>query len=157
MLSTTGTRYGARSSPSRSVSSARTSWGSSRPPARAGSTPTSRSSGPSFHSPFTPQRIIDPHGRRLYDLFEAIQTHGGPGARAAVFFAATAFFLSQLSVTVVACGTVGGIDLAALLPRFLDIRRGSFVVAAVGILINPWKILNVSNSLLAGFASGSPK
>ena len=34
-------------------------------------------------------------------------------------------------------------DLAALLPRFFDIRRGSFVVAAIGILINPWKILNV--------------
>lgn len=34
-------------------------------------------------------------------------------------------------------------DLAALLPRVLDIRRGSFLVAAIGILINPWKILNV--------------
>ncbi|KAI0719234.1 NCS1 nucleoside transporter family [Fomitopsis betulina] len=90
---------------------------------------------------------------RLYDLFEAIQTHGGPGARAAVFFAATAFFLSQLSVTVVACGTVGGIDLAALLPRFLDIRRGSFVVAAVGILINPWKILNTANSFISAMAA----
>ena len=46
-------------------------------------------------------------------------------------------------MNVVACGTVGGMDLAALLPRFLDIRRGSFLVAAIGILINPWKILNV--------------
>ena len=79
----------------------------------------------------------------MYDLFEAIQTHGGSSARAAVFLAAFAFFLSQLAVNAVACGTVGGIDLAALLPRFLDIRRGSFVVAAIGILINPWKILNV--------------
>ncbi|KAK7473185.1 hypothetical protein VKT23_001284 [Stygiomarasmius scandens] len=57
---------------------------------------------------------------RLYDLLEAIQTHGGPAARAAVFFAAFAFFLSQLCVNVVACGVVGGMDLAALLPRRVD-------------------------------------
>ncbi len=38
--------------------------------------------------------------RKLYDLLTAIQTHGGKGARAAVFFAAFAFFLSQLCVNV---------------------------------------------------------
>jgi NCS1 family nucleobase:cation symporter-1 len=99
--------------------------------------------------------------RKLYDLLEAIQTHGGNGARAAVFFAAFAFFLSQLCVNVVACGTVGGMDLAALLPRFvwyhipifgwrlniapryINIRRGSFIIAFIGICINPWRILNV--------------
>lgn len=54
---------------------------------------------------------------KLYDLLQAIQEHGGPGARAAVFFAAFAFFVSQLSVNVTACGVVGGIDLAVLLPR----------------------------------------
>jgi nucleobase:cation symporter-1, NCS1 family len=81
--------------------------------------------------------------RRLYDLLEAIQKHEGPAARAPVFFAAFAFFLSQICVNVVACGTVGGMDLAALLPKYLDIRRGSFLVAVIGIAINPWKILNV--------------
>ena len=34
-------------------------------------------------------------------------------------------------------------DLAALLPRYFTIRRGSFVIAAIGICINPWRILNV--------------
>lgn len=38
--------------------------------------------------------------RKLYDLLTAIQKHGGSRARAAVFFAAFAFFLSQMSVTV---------------------------------------------------------
>jgi hypothetical protein len=84
--------------------------------------------------------------RRLYDLFEAIQRHEGPAARAAVFFGAFAFFLSQISVNVVACGTVGGMDLAALLPKYLNIRRGSFLVALIGFAINPWKILNVRAS-----------
>ncbi|EPS97474.1 hypothetical protein FOMPIDRAFT_1128669 [Fomitopsis schrenkii] len=90
---------------------------------------------------------------RLYDLFEAIQTHGGPGARAAVFFAAAAFCLSQVALNVIACGTVGGMDLAALFPRFLNIRRGSFVVAAVGILINPWKILDSANSFISAISA----
>ncbi|KAF5309169.1 hypothetical protein D9619_012709 [Psilocybe cf. subviscida] len=59
----------------------------------------------------------DPLLWKLYDLLEAIQLHEGTsGARAAVFFAAFAFFLSQVSVNVVACGVVGGMDLAALLP-----------------------------------------
>lgn len=101
--------------------------------------------------------------RKLYDLLEAIQTNGGNGARAAVFFAAFAFMLSQMCVNVVACGTVGGMDLAALLPRcvclisehssvlnlsqrYLDIRRGSVLIAIIGICINPWKILNVRPS-----------
>ena len=38
--------------------------------------------------------------RRLYDLLTAIQMHGGGKARAAVFFAAFAFFLAQLCVNV---------------------------------------------------------
>ena len=47
-------------------------------------------------------------------------------------------------IQVVACGVVGGMDLAALLPKYLTIRRGSFVIAIIGICINPWRILNVS-------------
>jgi hypothetical protein len=38
--------------------------------------------------------------RRLYDLLTAIQMHGGGAARAAVFFAAFAFFMAQLCVNV---------------------------------------------------------
>ncbi|KAJ3563465.1 hypothetical protein NP233_g8927 [Leucocoprinus birnbaumii] len=90
---------------------------------------------------------------KLYDLLEAIQRHGGNGARAAVFFAAFAFFLSQLCMNVVSCAVVGGIDLAALLPRYITIRRGSFIVAAIGIVINPWKILNTANSFIAAISA----
>jgi nucleobase:cation symporter-1, NCS1 family len=88
----------------------------------------------------------------LYDLLEAIQTHGGNGARAAVFFAAFAFMLSQMCVNIVACGMVGGMDLAALLPRYLNIRRGTFVIAVIGICINPWKILNTANSFISAIS-----
>ncbi|KAI0085217.1 permease for cytosine/purines, uracil, thiamine, allantoin-domain-containing protein [Irpex rosettiformis] len=90
---------------------------------------------------------------KLYDLLAAIQRHGSSRARAAVFFASFAFFLSQMSVTIVACGVVGGMDLAALLPRYFTIRRGSFVIAAIGICINPWRILNTANSFISAMSA----
>ncbi|THH30303.1 hypothetical protein EUX98_g3890 [Antrodiella citrinella] len=90
---------------------------------------------------------------KLYDLLQAIQTHGGTGSRAAVFFAAFAFFLAQVSVNVVACGVVGGMDLAALLPKYINIRRGSFIIAIIGICINPWKILNTANSFISAISA----
>ncbi|KAG1720081.1 permease for cytosine/purines, uracil, thiamine, allantoin-domain-containing protein [Suillus lakei] len=89
---------------------------------------------------------------KLYDLLQAIQRNEAPAARAAVFFAAFAFFLSQLSVTVVACGVVGGMDLAALCPRYIDIRRGSLIIAVIGIFINPWKIMNTANSFISAIS-----
>jgi hypothetical protein len=135
------TRSGVKSSSSPSAFSALTSWVSSPPRVPEVYIPMSLFSGSSAFSSLFVWSLC--RFRRLYNLFEAIQTHGGPGTRAAVFFAAFSFFLSQISVNVVACGVVGGMDLAALLPRYLDIRRGSLLVAVIGIAINPWKILNV--------------
>ncbi|KAF8903680.1 permease for cytosine/purines, uracil, thiamine, allantoin-domain-containing protein [Gymnopilus junonius] len=54
---------------------------------------------------------------KLYDLLHAIQTHEGPAACAAIFFMAFAFFISQLCIGIIACGIVGGMDLAALVPK----------------------------------------
>ncbi|KAG1721151.1 permease for cytosine/purines, uracil, thiamine, allantoin-domain-containing protein [Suillus lakei] len=88
---------------------------------------------------------------------QAIQRNEVPVARAAVFFAAFAFFSSQLSVMVVACGVVGEMDLAALCPRteldsYIDIRRGSLIIAVIGICINPWKIMNTANSFISAIS-----
>ncbi|KAF8873056.1 hypothetical protein CPB84DRAFT_1854172 [Gymnopilus junonius] len=44
-------------------------------------------------------------------------THEGPAVHAAVFFTAFAFFISQLCIGIIACGIVGGMDLAALVPK----------------------------------------
>lgn len=93
---------------------------------------------------------------KLYDLLYAIQTHEGGGARAAVFFGAFAFFLSSLSVTMVATAVVGGIDFSSLLPRYVNIRRGAFLVACAGVLIQPWRMLNSASSfitVLSGYAT----
>ncbi|XP_006457613.1 hypothetical protein AGABI2DRAFT_181761 [Agaricus bisporus var. bisporus H97] len=92
---------------------------------------------------------------KVSDLLHAIQVHEGRSARPAVFFAGLAFFLSLLSSTVAASAIVGGIDLSAMLPRYIDIRRGAYIILIVGIAIQPWKILNTPNNFidaLSGYA-----
>ncbi|PBK92725.1 hypothetical protein ARMGADRAFT_1030945 [Armillaria gallica] len=79
---------------------------------------------------------------KLYDLLQVIQEHSGPRACVAMFFMVFAFFVSQLSVNVTACDIVEGIDLAVLLPRYINIKQDTFIIVIIGICINPWKILN---------------
>ncbi|KAJ7082975.1 NCS1 nucleoside transporter family [Mycena epipterygia] len=88
-----------------------------------------------------------------YNLLIAIQTHGGPGARAATFFAGCAFIVSQWGINVSGNGVSGGIDLAGLYPRYLNIRRGAYITAVVGLAINPWKLLNSANTFITVLSS----
>ncbi|KAI0357099.1 NCS1 nucleoside transporter family [Trametes cingulata] len=88
-----------------------------------------------------------------YDLLQVIQAHGGPGARAACFFAGCAFVLSQFGINIPGNAVSGGIDLAGLLPRYINIRRGAFLTAALGIAICPWKLLTGSSVFLTVLSS----
>ncbi|CAD6582650.1 MAG: hypothetical protein CYPHOPRED_002088, partial [Cyphobasidiales sp. Tagirdzhanova-0007] len=48
----------------------------------------------------------------------------------------------------------GGIDLSGLFPQYINIRRGAYITAAVGLAINPWQLLNTPNTfiqVLSGF------
>ncbi|KAJ7166348.1 NCS1 nucleoside transporter family [Mycena crocata] len=88
-----------------------------------------------------------------YDLLIAIQTHGGNGARAATFFAGCAFVVSQWGINISGNGVSGGIDLAGLFPRYLNIKRGAYITAILGIAINPWKLLNTANTFITVLSS----
>ncbi|KAI0325978.1 NCS1 nucleoside transporter family [Cubamyces sp. BRFM 1775] len=90
-----------------------------------------------------------------YDLLQAIQTHGGPGARAACFFAGCAFVLSQFGINIPGNALSGGIDIAGLLPKYIDIRRGAYITAAIGIAICPWKLLTGTSVFLTVLSSFS--
>lgn len=68
------------------------------------------------------------------------------GARFGVFVIAAAFVLAQLGTNIAANSVSAGTDLTALLPRFINIRRGSYICALVGICICPWQLLKDSNS-----------
>lgn len=75
--------------------------------------------------------------------------HGrAPGTRAAVFFAGAALCASQLGSTVPGNAMAGGIDLAAVFPRYVDIRRGAYLTALVSPAVNPWQLLSTAPTFL---------
>lgn len=70
---------------------------------------------------------------------------GGSGQRFGVFVISLAFALAQLGTNIAANSVSAGTDLTALLPRFLDIRRGGYICAAVGLAMCPYTLLKSSN------------
>lgn len=67
---------------------------------------------------------------------------GGSGTRAAVFFAGLGFGISQISLNVVGNSFSGGTDMSALLPKYINIRRGQVITCLLGLVINPWYLLS---------------
>ena len=68
------------------------------------------------------------------------------GERFGVFMIATAFTLAQLGTNIAANSVSAGTDMTALLPRYLNIRRGGYVCALVGLVMCPWNLLSTSNN-----------
>ncbi|QIW95463.1 hypothetical protein AMS68_000981 [Peltaster fructicola] len=68
------------------------------------------------------------------------------GARFGVFVIAAAFTLAQLGTNIAANSVSAGTDMTALLPRYLNIRRGSYICAIVGLAMCPWHLFSSSNS-----------
>lgn len=75
----------------------------------------------------------------LTDLFKAIQDQGASRARAATFFLGCAFIISQLSINVVGNVLAGGLDVASLFPKYINLRRGAYILAALSVLPQPWQ------------------
>lgn len=81
-------------------------------------------------------------GTPLWDpsaLLAAVQDNGDSGARAGTFFLAFAFTISQLSINVPGNVLAGGLDVASVLPKYVNLRRGAYVLAFVSVLPQPWK------------------
>ncbi|KAL2292694.1 hypothetical protein FJTKL_07787 [Diaporthe vaccinii] len=79
------------------------------------------------------------------ELLEHFIDDGGSGQRFGVFVIATAFALAQLGTNIAANSVSAGTDLTALFPRFLNIRRGGYMCAAVGLAMCPYTLLTDSN------------
>ncbi|PFH48677.1 hypothetical protein AMATHDRAFT_64898 [Amanita thiersii Skay4041] len=65
--------------------------------------------------------------------------------RFGVWFIATSFTIAQLSTNISANSISAGCDLTALFPRYINIRRGSYIAAIVGVCILPWNLIKDSN------------
>jgi NCS1 family nucleobase:cation symporter-1 len=81
------------------------------------------------------------------DLLEKfLEEDGGHGQRFGVFIISMAFTLAQLGTNIAANSVSAGTDMTALLPRFINIRRGGYICALVGLVMCPWNLLKSSNS-----------
>ncbi|ESZ91094.1 putative Uncharacterized permease [Sclerotinia borealis F-4128] len=74
----------------------------------------------------------------------------GHGGRAAVFFAATAWYIAQVGTNITANSISAANDLTVLCPRYINIERGCIIAAIIGgWVIVPWKIISSAESFLA--------
>lgn len=80
------------------------------------------------------------------DLLTKFLEEGGSAQRFGVFVIAAAFALAQLGTNIAANSISAGTDMTALLPRWISIRRGSYVCALVGLVMCPWNLLSDTNS-----------
>ncbi|ODQ50371.1 hypothetical protein SAICODRAFT_37181 [Saitoella complicata NRRL Y-17804] len=75
------------------------------------------------------------------------------GTRAGVFFVAFSFAFASLGINVGSNSLPFGSDVTALLPRYIDIRRGQLICWAIGMCILPWKMLQTATGFMT-FLSG---
>ncbi|KAI5365247.1 Putative purine-cytosine permease [Septoria linicola] len=81
------------------------------------------------------------YGVYLWSPFELLhiqQTCLTPVSRAGTFFAGLGFLCSQLALCMVLNCVSAGMDLAALCPKYIKIRRCGYFVSVVAIAICPW-------------------
>ncbi|KXJ92014.1 permease for cytosine/purines, uracil, thiamine, allantoin-domain-containing protein [Microdochium bolleyi] len=93
-------------------------------------------------------RVIYPDDKPIWDpldLLEKFINDGGSAARFGIFVIAAAFALAQLGTNIAANSISAGTDMTALLPRFINIRRGGYICAAVGLAMCPYNLLTSAN------------
>ncbi|CAI5758688.1 unnamed protein product [Candida verbasci] len=78
-----------------------------------------------------------------------------PGNRAGVFFISAAFALAQLGTNLSANSLSFGTDCTALLPRFINIRRGGYICGLLAIAVCPWKLISTSSKFTTYLSSYS--
>jgi nucleobase:cation symporter-1, NCS1 family len=87
-------------------------------------------------------------GEPIWDplqLLERFIDDGGSAQRFGVFVISLAFALAQLGTNISANSVSAGTDMTALLPRFLNIRRGGYICAAIGLAMCPYTLLTSAN------------
>ncbi|KAJ5865812.1 hypothetical protein N7534_000365 [Penicillium rubens] len=80
------------------------------------------------------------------DLLGKFLDGASSGQRFGIFVIATGFALAQLGTNISANSISAGTDMTAMLPRYMTIRRGSYICAAVGLAMCPWNLLSTSNN-----------
>ncbi|KAG1831560.1 permease for cytosine/purines, uracil, thiamine, allantoin-domain-containing protein [Suillus variegatus] len=71
-----------------------------------------------------------------------------PKVRAAIFFAGLGCVCAQLGISIVLNSVSAGMDLSGVVPRYINIRRGAYLLAFLGLASNPWQYLSNASTFL---------
>ncbi|KAK4938188.1 hypothetical protein LTR10_021347 [Elasticomyces elasticus] len=89
-----------------------------------------------------------------YLLLRYIQAHynNSASSRAAVFFASASCAYAQVCVNIILNSVSAAMDLTAYSPKWINIRRGAYVIAAVGLCTNPWQITTTAATFITALS-----
>lgn len=92
------------------------------------------------------------YGQYFWNPFELLlhiqSTSLTPSARAGTFFAGLCFLASQMALCIVLNAISTGMDMAALCPRWINIRRGCYILTVIAIAICPWNFVNTVTTFI---------
>lgn len=75
------------------------------------------------------------------------------GNRAGVFFISFAFAFDQLGANLSGNAIPAGTDMTALLPKYINIRRGSYICACLSLAITPWNLMASSSKFTTALSA----
>ncbi|KXT17659.1 hypothetical protein AC579_9041 [Pseudocercospora musae] len=86
-----------------------------------------------------------------YLLLRKVQAYhnNSASARAGVFFASAVCAWAQICVNVILNSTACAMDMQAWAPRWVNIRRGAYIIAFLGIATNPWNLTVNAKTFIA--------
>lgn len=99
-------------------------------------------------------------GQLIWEPFQLLSLlqdfyNDSPRARCGIFFAGLGCVCAQLGISIVLNSVSAGMDLAGIMPRYLNIRRGAYLLACLGLASNPWQYLSKAATfltVLSGFS-----
>ncbi|KAJ4324806.1 hypothetical protein N0V94_001035 [Neodidymelliopsis sp. IMI 364377] len=81
--------------------------------------------------------------------------NGSSKARAGVFFLSAGFAFTAMFENICGNTIAGGIDLAGLFPRYVDIRRGAIITFVAAWVVQPWQLINRATTFITVLSSFS--
>lgn len=79
------------------------------------------------------------------DVLSGLLNQYDSKSRCGVFFISFGFVIAQIGTNISANSLSAGTDMTALLPKYINIRRGGFICAAIGFAICPWNLMTSSS------------
>ncbi|KAF2728930.1 NCS1 nucleoside transporter family protein-like protein [Polyplosphaeria fusca] len=76
-------------------------------------------------------------------------------ARAGVFFLSAGFAFTAMFENICGNAVAGGIDLAGLFPRYINIRRGAIITFVAAWVVQPWQLINRATTFIQVLSSFS--